>query len=81
MVKTIKHCGFEPILKFSIFRTEVPPPYAPEPSVWGGGGGDKKKQRCPNFNLGILKTEGVCSVMGCENINVDNLNCSKKGKG
>ena len=25
--------------------------------------------------------EGVCSVMGCENINVDNLNYSKKGKG
>ena len=25
--------------------------------------------------------EGGCSVMGCEKINVDNLNCSKKGKG
>ena len=34
------------------------------------GGGVEKKQKCPNFNLGILKTEGGVSIFQkCPNLN------------
>ena len=35
------------------------------------GGGAEKKQKCPNFNLGILKTEGGVSIFQeCPNFNL-----------
>ena len=35
------------------------------------GGRGKKKQKCPNFNLGILKTEGGVSIFQeCPNFNL-----------
>ena len=37
MLLTIKDISFEPILAFTKVETEVPPPYASEPNVGGGG--------------------------------------------